>query len=71
MREMVLGWSETVVQRVVDQVADGARVDISEGLHVGGEAGPGLVRPEDVGGGGERGRLAPAQLRHHQASPPI
>ena len=70
MREIALSWSKAVVQRVVDQVADGAGVDISEGLHVGGEAGPGDVRPEDVGGGGEGGAVGPGQLRHHQASPP-
>ena len=71
MREMVKSWSEAVVQGVVDQVADGPRVDISEGLHVGGEAGPGEVRPEDVGGGGERGGMGPAQLWDHQTSPPV
>ena len=71
MREISLSWSKAVVQRVVDQVADGPRVDVREGLHVGGEAGPGLVRPEDVGGGGERRAVGPAHLRHDQPRPPV
>ena len=71
MREKLSSWTEAVVQLVVDQAANGARVDVREGLHVGGEAGPGVARPEDVGGGGERGLVAPAQLGHHQAGPPV
>ena len=71
MREKLRSWTEAVVQLVVDQAAHGARVDVREGLHVGGEAGPGVARPEDVGGGGEGGLVAPAQLGHHQAGPPV
>ena len=71
MREKVCSRTEAVVQLVVDEAAHGAGVDVREGLHVGGEAGPGVARPEDVGGGGERGLVAPAQLGHHQAGPPV
>ena len=46
MREKVCSRTEAVVQLVVDQAAHGAGVDVREGLHVGGEAGPGEARPE-------------------------
>ena len=71
MREKVRSRSEAVVHLVVDQAAHRTRVDVSEGLHVGGEAGPGVARPEQVGGGGERGAVSPVKLRHHQASPSV